>query len=321
MAASGAIFWSSGEVKIIVPEDEVELAEKTTSAEIIAYRPGGLHTLEGLASLFRKPLGAALEGKRKKARIGAQSAQGVQPATYAVSTDFRSSLVNLLAELLPEASLASCDDLLESMKTVKTTKGLEIIHAACRAPAAGFAEASKRIEPGRRENDVAADARTAFEKTHDAHTEQCSYGYDFCRSGPNSATAAAAYGRIRQRVVEKDDLEMIHANTFAGGVLDTYHANLRGRRVRLHCLVFDRMLKAEAVTVVQADATRCGGIGFLNAGTLCWAANIPLSSHCGRACMPMYAVQSNELSIWSSFTTMSASSVRFSMDSVSRSMA
>jgi L-alanine-DL-glutamate epimerase-like enolase superfamily enzyme len=45
---------------------------------------------------------------------------------------------------------------------------------------------------------------------------------------------------------------------------------------------FDRMLKAKAVNVLQADATRCGGIsGFLNAGALCWAANTPLSSHCG----------------------------------------
>jgi L-alanine-DL-glutamate epimerase-like enolase superfamily enzyme len=45
---------------------------------------------------------------------------------------------------------------------------------------------------------------------------------------------------------------------------------------------FDRMLEAKAVTVLQADATRCGGIsGFLNAGALCWAANTPLSSHCG----------------------------------------
>jgi L-alanine-DL-glutamate epimerase-like enolase superfamily enzyme len=45
---------------------------------------------------------------------------------------------------------------------------------------------------------------------------------------------------------------------------------------------FDRMLRANAVTVLQADATRCGGIsGFLNAGALCWATNVPLSSHCG----------------------------------------
>ncbi len=45
---------------------------------------------------------------------------------------------------------------------------------------------------------------------------------------------------------------------------------------------FERMLSAKAVTVLQADATRCGGIsGFLNAASLCWAANVPLSSHCG----------------------------------------
>ena len=45
---------------------------------------------------------------------------------------------------------------------------------------------------------------------------------------------------------------------------------------------FERMLQANAVTVLQADATRCGGIsGFLSAASLCWAANIPLSSHCG----------------------------------------
>lgn len=45
---------------------------------------------------------------------------------------------------------------------------------------------------------------------------------------------------------------------------------------------FREMLDSEAVTVLQADCTRCGGIsGFLGAGALCWAYNIPLSAHCG----------------------------------------
>jgi len=44
---------------------------------------------------------------------------------------------------------------------------------------------------------------------------------------------------------------------------------------------FREMLEANAVTVLQADATRCGGIsGFLDAASLCWAAHRPLSSHC-----------------------------------------
>jgi L-alanine-DL-glutamate epimerase-like enolase superfamily enzyme len=45
---------------------------------------------------------------------------------------------------------------------------------------------------------------------------------------------------------------------------------------------FRRMIDAQAVTILQADCTRCGGIsGFLDAASLCWAHNLPLSSHCG----------------------------------------
>ena len=45
---------------------------------------------------------------------------------------------------------------------------------------------------------------------------------------------------------------------------------------------FERMLAAEAITVLQADCTRCGGIsGFRDVASLCWAHNVPLSAHCG----------------------------------------
>ena len=44
---------------------------------------------------------------------------------------------------------------------------------------------------------------------------------------------------------------------------------------------FRRMVEAEAVDVLQADATRCLGItGFLEADALCDARNLPLSAHC-----------------------------------------
>jgi L-alanine-DL-glutamate epimerase-like enolase superfamily enzyme len=44
---------------------------------------------------------------------------------------------------------------------------------------------------------------------------------------------------------------------------------------------FRRMLEAGAVDVLQADASRCGGItGFLRATVLCEANLIPLSAHC-----------------------------------------
>jgi L-alanine-DL-glutamate epimerase-like enolase superfamily enzyme len=44
---------------------------------------------------------------------------------------------------------------------------------------------------------------------------------------------------------------------------------------------FKNMLAAEAVDVLQADGTRCGGItGFLRAGTIAKAWHMPFSAHC-----------------------------------------
>lgn len=47
---------------------------------------------------------------------------------------------------------------------------------------------------------------------------------------------------------------------------------------------FNSMLSAKAVDILQGDATRCGGIsGFLKAGYLCEAYQLPYSSHCAPA--------------------------------------
>ncbi len=51
-----------------------------------------------------------------------------------------------------------------------------------------------------------------------------------------------------------------------------------------HLPYFHMMLQANAVDILQADATRCGGItGFLGVAALCEAFNVPLSSHCAPA--------------------------------------
>ena len=43
---------------------------------------------------------------------------------------------------------------------------------------------------------------------------------------------------------------------------------------------FRRSIEAEVLDVLQADATRCGLTGFLEAATLCEAHHLPMSSHC-----------------------------------------
>lgn len=47
-------------------------------------------------------------------------------------------------------------------------------------------------------------------------------------------------------------------------------------------MTLQRMLAAESVDVLQADATRCGGVtGFMNVAALADAQPLPLSAHCG----------------------------------------
>lgn len=216
MGASVAVFHSDGEVKVVLPEDELEIAQKTSDAKLIAYKPAGLHTLESpLAQLAEKLRSATKELGR--ARIGVLTKEGMQPATYAVSSQFRSSLLALLRQMLPQAVFESCDEMIETLKAAKTPKELDVMQTACHVAAVGFAKANACIAAGLRETQVAATVQAAFEETSEALPLQRSYGYFFCMSGPNAAKAAAAYARTRQRVIEQGDLVMIHANTCADG--------------------------------------------------------------------------------------------------------
>ena len=218
MGSSIAVVTAHGDAKVIVPEDEVELATKTSAAEIVPYKPAGLHTLASPLQLLKQPLASVLSSlSLTNARIGLQLTQGVQPSSYAVCTEFRASLPLLLSEIQPGASYEGCDDLLETMKASKTEIELGIMQAAARVAATGFAEAADYLQPGVRETEVASAAQAAFATANEAAIFERSYGYFFCMSGPNAAKASAAYARTRQRVVEEGDLVMIHANTCADG--------------------------------------------------------------------------------------------------------
>lgn len=74
--------------------------------------------------------------------------------------------------------------------------------------------------------------------------------------------------------VSSDDLEGLH--------LMRNHAalNIAAGEYGYDIFYFKNMLQHQAVDVLQADATRCGGYtGFFQVGTLSQAFNIPLSSH------------------------------------------
>ena len=149
MGNSIAIAASGGEISVIVPEDEVELAEKTTAAKVISYKPSGLDTLMRPIERLKDALCSVITNlDLTRATIGLQLDPGIQPSSYAVSTQFRSGLVSLLRELVPDATVSACDEWLEVMKAVKTPKELSLMQTASQVAAAGFAKASASIQPG-----------------------------------------------------------------------------------------------------------------------------------------------------------------------------
>lgn len=103
-------------------------------------------------------------------------------------------------------------------------------------------------------------------------------------SGPQALGFANAFGECSVRWFEEpvssDDLDGL--------------ARIRSRRPADMAIAageygyrppyFRRMLDARAVDVLQADATRCGGVtGFMAVAELCDAYEMPLSSHCAPA--------------------------------------
>lgn len=216
-AVSVALLTVDGALHAIVPKDEVEPAGDS-GAELTTYEPETLDRITGPVEQLREPIGTLV---RKlglgQGRIGLPLELGVQPVSYAVMTDFRHSLYRLLQEVAPGATLRSCDALLEKQKAVKTTHELARMRTAAQVAAAGFAVAAEAIRPGLREAEVAAAIQQAFEASPAAEALKRSYGFHFCMSGPNSATAAAAYARTRQRRIEAGELVMIHANTCGDG--------------------------------------------------------------------------------------------------------
>src|ERR671935_366585 len=92
------------------------------------------------------------------------------------------------------------------------------------------------------------------------------------------AQAFREYGVVWfEEPVSSDDLEGLHLiRDRAPGGMD-----IAAGEYGYDLWYFRRMLEAEAVDVLQAGCSRCGGItGFLQAATLCQARSLQLSAHC-----------------------------------------
>jgi Xaa-Pro aminopeptidase len=218
MGMSAAVFTVEGEVHLLIPEDEEEIAKQSSVAAPTMFQPARLDEITDAQSAMRDPLIELFKKlKLDSARIGVESSEYFQPCSYAVMNVYRSALHDMLRSEFADLELVPADQLFEKLKGRKTKCELEKIRGAVRIARAAFEEGSGQIEPGMREPEVASRFRSALEETPLAGGMQRSYGFFFCMSGPNAAKASAGYARTRRRTIEDGDLVMIHCNSCGDG--------------------------------------------------------------------------------------------------------
>jgi len=217
MASSLAVLTRDDTLHVILPEDELELARATTDALFIPYKPETLDQIRTVTDALEDPLmRLATEVTLGASRVGVLLDAMAQPQSYQSGNHFHSSIVPLLRKAFPEVALTSADALLKRMKSIKTPVEIGQMRHLCLLAETAFLIAQQAIAVGRREDEIAAEINHAYATiAHDGFER--GHGYFFCMSGPNSAKAAGAFARTRQRVVGPGDLVMIHANTVGDG--------------------------------------------------------------------------------------------------------
>src|SRR5436305_1543967 len=97
LGTSIALATRAGEVALLVPEDEADLARHGWADRVLAFQPAALDRMQSIADAIREPLtkmGAALS--QAQARIGYEAGEASQPAPYAALHVYGAGIIELL---------------------------------------------------------------------------------------------------------------------------------------------------------------------------------------------------------------------------------
>lgn len=214
-----AISVCDGPTVLLVPEDEVELAEAGFADSIETYVPETLNEMRSVAEAVKPRLADIVRRfKFPNGAIGVESGAGSQAASYLAIHLFGSELSKMLRELLPDSDFTFVDEWIRRLGSVTTQLELGRIRQACAIAKTAYRLGASRLRAGMREPEAAQlfQAPLSGVGVTGVPLQRCS-GFAFCMSGPNSAKAYAAYARTRDRILEPNDLVMMHCNSYVDG--------------------------------------------------------------------------------------------------------
>jgi Xaa-Pro aminopeptidase len=256
-----ALATSDGNVGLVVPRDEEELAEShaTPGAVIRSFEPASLSELRTAAETVGQPL-ADVAGRLGLVRgsVGNDGGEGVEPAPYVAMHLYGRTLLSVLATVMPDVRVVEADAVLKSLRAALTPTELGRVREACAVARQGFLAGVQGLRAGITEAEAALGFRGPLSAGEPRLLDRARMdGFVYCMSGPNAARAAAAYQRSRGRRLQEGDLVLVHCNAYVGGywtdVTRTYclgEPGELGRRMR--AAVFDA--RAAALAAVRPGA-------------------------------------------------------------------
>lgn len=213
-----AVATRAGNVGLLAPYDERDLAERGWAHEIRFFEPGSLEEIRGAADAVRRPLEGLLRAlDLRRGKLGVESGPTFEPCTYAAMHLYGVAVQQLLRDSCPSTALLPAGELLANLRAVPTEMEIGQIRVACGIAERAFRDGARLVKPGQREGEVAAGFRQPLYQVSEEPGVARAEGFAFCMSGPNSACAHGAYARSRERTIGAGDLLLLHGNSCADG--------------------------------------------------------------------------------------------------------
>jgi Xaa-Pro aminopeptidase len=218
IGTSVSVATADGAVGLLVPEDEMDLAQHGWADELHSFRPGSLQQLTTASEQLGAPLRELLTKLGLTATaVGYESGEFTQPATYSAVHLYGETLLTVLRGALPLATLRSADEMLARLRAVKTPWEIDRIRLACQIVNSAFTAGAAALHAGILETEAAElfrqHLRTPPEGAETARAE----GFVWCMAGANSAQADAAYALSRSNRVGEGDPALFHCNSHVDG--------------------------------------------------------------------------------------------------------
>jgi Xaa-Pro aminopeptidase len=219
MGTSLAICIRGGPTTLIVPEDEVELAETAFADSIRTFTAESLDSLAGVSSAMKPHLATVLRGLDLFAGpVGIEMGGTMEAAPYLAFHIFGTNLLSMLEMFFPDGTFVGIDEWARALGALKTKHELERIRQACAIAKRAYVNGARHLRAAMTESEASQLFRgslVAYD-TSGPEINRCD-GFAFCMSGPNSAKAHVAYARNRCRTIEPSDLVMVHCNSYVDG--------------------------------------------------------------------------------------------------------